>query len=129
MYPPPNEGADVNFNYGRIRFGDTSTIDFLDSLDFSTGSAYGPAIHIPPHQKGCFIVHLTVPPKMSLLNSNIEFNASVRYYLHQIYDRCQDGGGGRTINPVGKAKTKIGGQAIISNISINKIDESIAMNK
>ena len=107
QYGAFNEGGDMQFNFTQPN--DTTTIDFEDSLNFSTGSVYGPAIHIPPYQKGCFVVHLKVPPKMSLVNSNIEFNGSVRHWLHEIYDRCQDGGGGRTINPVGKAKTKIGG--------------------
>ena len=123
---PFNDGGNVNFNLAREEH-DTTRINFSDSLDFGLGSYNGPAVQIPPHQKGCFIVHLTVPPTMSLLNSNIDFNASVRYYLHQIYDPCQDGGGGRTINPVGKAKTKIGGGNgfSVNSFTDNSIDNNL----
>ena len=111
-----SEGFTADFNPRSA--DDTNTINFKKSLNFKL-EGFGPAVYVQPSEKACFITHLSVPVEMSLLNSNITFNASLNYLLHSIVDLC-NGAGGRTINPIGKAKTTIGGKGIVSDSSVNK---------
>lgn len=74
-------------------------------------------IQIPPLSKSCIIIDVFMPANTHLISGDFRFESSVEFNL--IVSYCH--AGGRTINPVGTVKTKVGKKGIVSGLSEDSI--------